>query len=107
MPTSPPPAILDFPSFERELTAAIALVEAHVAKSPRDERLVVVGEQLRDAARLTADGRCPSDVELSRLTFGAIAARDLDDHPELSELLARLSEYLHVWPRGAQAPSWR
>jgi hypothetical protein len=101
-----PPAIADFPSFEAELADALTRLDAHLAAHPQDERFGAVRKQLAEVKRFTAGGRCPTDAELGQTTFGAMAARELQDHPELADLLGRLSDYLHQWPRGVEAPSW-
>ena len=105
MPAAPP-AIRDFPSFEEELRDAHSRVDAYIAAHPDDEAMPTIRDELREVARATTGGRCPTDDELSQVTFGAYAAHELRDHPELARVLGRLADYLHRWPRGVNAPSW-
>jgi len=110
----PPPAIRDYPTFVAELDRALALLDTRVPSSAWwDATYRQIRAQLLDAKAFTRQGeglipsaRCPTDSEISRITFGQVAAREMDDDPELAGLLGRLSDYLHQWPRGVDAPSW-
>jgi hypothetical protein len=104
--TSPPPSIRDFPTFETELAEALELLDAHISRDPDNPAYVYVRRQVLDVKNFTAEGRCPTDEEIGRTTFGMFAAHELHDHPELARVLSRLANYLDQWPRGVRAPSW-
>jgi hypothetical protein len=102
-----PPAIADFPSFEAELRDALARAEAFLEAHPGDPGMEMIQRQLLDVRSYSAGGRCPSDAEIARTTFGHYASHELRDHPALARLLSRLDDYIHQWPPGVDAPSWR
>jgi len=92
--------------FEAELAEALELLDAHIARDPGHQAYAYVRKQLVDVKTFTADGRCPTDQEIGRTTFGSYAAHELHDHPELARVLGRLANYLDQWPPGVRAPSW-
>lgn len=103
----PPPRIRDFPAFEQALARALELLETVVTDDDWLRRTHQdIRAQLIEMQSFTAGGRCPTDAEIARITFGQVVARELRDDLELTRLLGHLSEYLHQWPRGVDAPTW-
>ena len=81
--------------FQATLAAARASLDALCAAYPDNGALSAASRQLAHVAAWTRDGAAPSLEDRQRLSFGLIAAREIEPlDPDLADQLYALAEHL-------------
>jgi hypothetical protein len=85
-----------FEEFDAALAAARAEIAAMSKAEPEDRAIESVRLQLDALHEWTRGGRCPSQDEKDRFTFGRIASRELDVFP-IADTLYELASFVIWW----------
>jgi len=87
----------NFAEFETELRSVIADI-AKLQRSSPDPVFAYVEAQLKDLLAWSHGGARPTANQLSSLSFGKVASREIHDvNPALANRLYRLTSFLINW----------
>ena len=94
-------------AFHRLLGESIEVVQRLLSKTPGDELMQLIFEELNAMRRWSTNGRVPTDDERGSIDVGLLAARDFSDAQgekgELVQMLFALNNYFEDWPSDEEA----
>ena len=85
------------------LAEARAFATQRLAATPEDGTMAAIEEQLTAMDDWSAEGRCPSEEERTRVNISLIAVREFDGHgdqqiQQFAQSLHALNAYFEDWP---------
>ena len=92
------PPIRDFVEFDSELAKAIGQMNKLAMEYRGDTFIESIQRQLKFVYDWTRGGKRPSEENLTKLSFGVMADRAVNDiDPQLAGVLYRIANYLDQW----------